>query len=169
MKESDLPRHVICYDDFDLPFVREIDANEEGTAGESSVTDHPDALRDKIPSEYKAQLKAMRDKVPAECIFLGSINFEIPHSPGLTWDIDDYYYLMRWSESDYDWALFRITWEDNWGRYEWNAAARIKGEKDHKEAARLMFIGLMDNWGFDLDDKDFEEDYAPYREFLDRL
>jgi hypothetical protein len=168
MKDKPL-KEVINYDSFNLPFVREIDANEEGGGGECSLTDHPDALRDKIPSEYKGQLKAMQDQVPSEFIFLGSINFEIPHSPGLTWDIDDYYYLMRWPDLDYDWAIFRITWEDNWGRYEWSAGARIKGVQDSQQAARIMFKGLMENWGFDLDDEELAEDYAPYREFLNRL
>jgi hypothetical protein len=32
-----------------------------------------------------------------------------------------------------------------------------------------MFIGLMDNWGFDLDDEEIQEDYAPYREFLEGI
>jgi len=157
MKDSDLRKPVICYDDFDLPFVSEIDGNEE--SGDDNSEEY----------DKTGHLEAMRDQIPSECIYLGAINFEIPHSPGLTWDIDDYYYLMRWTDSDYDWAIFRITWEDNWGRYEWNAAARIKGEKDKKQAARLMFIGLMDNWGFDLDDEELQEDFAPYREFLEGI
>jgi len=159
----------ISYDSFKLPFVHEIEANEEEREEERTVNDDPDSLRDKIPSAYKDQLTSMQEQVPNDCIFLGSINFEIPHSPGLTWDVDDYYYLMRWSESDYDWALFRITWEDNWGRYEWNAAARIKGQKDPKKAARLMFKGLLDSWGFDLEDEDLADDYSPYLEFLKRI
>ena len=148
---------VINYDSFELPFVQEALAGKDNVGDASGEYDKAD------------HLKAMQKQIPAEYIFLGEIIFEIPHSPGLTWDIDDYYYLMRWTDSDYDWALFRITWEDNWGRYEWSADARINGERDSKKAARLMFKGLMDSCGIDLKDEELEEDYTPYREFLQAI
>jgi hypothetical protein len=29
----------------------------------------------------------LQDKVPAHCLFLGEINSELDHSPGLTWGV----------------------------------------------------------------------------------
>jgi hypothetical protein len=147
---------VINYDEFTLPFlpVENEEDSEDCEEVEYSKYDH---------------LEELQALIPADVIFLGELNNEIPHSPGLTWDIEDYYYLMKWKDADYDWALFRITWDDNWGRYEWSTGARIKGVQDSQQAARIMFKGLLENWGFDLHDEDLVDDYAPYREFLEGI
>ena len=104
----------------------------------------------------------MRNKVPARCIFLGEINSELDHSPGLEWDVEDYYYLTPWEGPEYDWALIRITWDDNWGNFGWSAEARIKGAADHKTAARKLFRALMKSWEHDLKKKE----YATYMDLL---
>jgi hypothetical protein len=133
----------INFESFDLPFAGE-DPEEEQPSGKSE------------------QLEALQDKVPARCIFLGEINSELNHSPGLEWDVEDYYYLMPWEGPEYDWALFRITWDDNWGNFGWNADARIKGVADPKTAGRKLFKALMKNWEYDLR----KREYAAYRDFL---
>ena len=57
------------------------------------------------------------------------------------------------------------SWDDNWGRYEWTSDVRIRGIADSGEAAREMFKGLMDRWGYDLSDNE----RASYKEFLDSI
>jgi hypothetical protein len=133
----------ITFESFDLPF-----------AAEDSEVEQPDGKFE--------QLEALQDKVPAQCIYLGEINSELDHSPGLTWGIEDYYYLMPWEGPEYDWGLFRITWDDNWCNFGWSADARIKGVTDSKEAGRKLFTALMERWKYDLRKKE----NAAYRDFL---
>jgi hypothetical protein len=61
--------------------------------------------------------------------------------------------------------MFRISWDDNWGRYEWSCDARISDVPDGKVAAREMFTAVMARWGIDLDDSE----NASYREFLEDI
>jgi hypothetical protein len=132
---------------------------------ELSFADTPDTEDDEACPGKDEQLEAMEQLVPKRARFLGNLTNEIAHSPGLTWVIDDHYYLLPWEKNGYTWALFRIAWDDNWGRYEFQAEARIRGVTDPMEAARQMFHGLTSKWGYDLEDPE----YAPYKEFLEKL
>ena len=134
---------TITFGSFDLPF-----------AVEDSEEDRPDRK-----SEL---LEFLQGKVPARCIFLGEINSELDHSPGMTWGIEDYYYLLPCDGTEYDWGLFRITWDDNWGTFGWSADARIKGVTNSKEAGRELFAALMERWEYDLRKKE----YSAYKDFL---
>jgi hypothetical protein len=145
--EQTLPK--INFDVFDLPFVSDTDPENE----------------EEIPEGRHEKFEFMKGQVPKNSIFLGELDAGIDGSPGMSWIIEDYYYLMPWEGDEYDWALFRISWDDNWGRFDWTTSARIKGTTDSREASRLMFKGLMDSWGYDLND----EDYAPYREFFEGI
>ncbi len=137
-----VPSGEITFGSFVLPFA--VDGSEE-----------------ELPEEKWEQLDALMDKLPAQCIFIGEINSELDHSPGLTWVTEDYYYLLPWDGPEYDWGLFRITWDDNWGKFGWSADARIKGITDPKEAARQLFGALMELWGRD--------ENAAYRDLLRRI
>lgn len=117
-----------------------------------------DGSGEELPEDKWEQLEFLQDKVPARCVFLGEINSELDHSPGLTWVTEDYYYLLPWDGPEYDWGLFRISWDDNWGKFGWSPDARIKGITDPKEAARQLFGALMDRWGRD--------ENADYSDFL---
>jgi hypothetical protein len=139
------------YDDFELPFLVDLEAQLD-----------EDANDDLSQSEV---LEQMQDQIPENVLFLGGLNNEVAHSPGLTWETQDYYYIMPWKGEEYDWAMFRISWDDNWGRYEWTSDVRIRGVANSDEAAREMFKGLMDRWGYDLSNGD----QASYKEFLDSI
>ena len=149
MNDSEPTKKItITYSNFVLPFVPEPNVDEEKQSD----------------SRYE-QLELMQEQLPGDCIFLGELNTGIDGPPGLSWVVEDYYYLMPWNTPDYNWALFRITWDDNWGRFEWNATARIKGVTDAKEAVRRMFKGLLKSWGYDLRRKE----YSVHREFLEQI
>jgi hypothetical protein len=142
---------LISYEDFELPFLVE---------QEEQLDD--DANDDLSQSEV---LEQMQGQIPEDVLFLGQLSNEIAHSPGLSWATQDYYYVTPWKGEEYDWAMFRISWDDNWGRYEWTSDVRIRGVSDYDEAARQMFKGLMDRWGHDLSD----DEHAPYKAFLDDI
>jgi hypothetical protein len=121
----------------------------EITLGSFDLPFAVEGSEDELPQQRCEQLEALEGKIPDQCIFLGQINSETDHSPGLTWVTEDYYYLLPWEGSEYDWGLFRITWDDNYGNFDWSADARIKGVFDPKEAARQLFAALMEQWGYE--------------------
>ncbi len=121
----------------------------EITLGSFDLPFAVEGSEDELPEPRYEQLEALEDKIPDQCIFLGQINSETDHSPGLTWVTEDYYYLLPWEGPEYDWGLFRITWDDNWENFGWSADARIKGVTDPKEAGRQLFAALIEQWGYE--------------------
>lgn len=108
-------------------------------------------------------LEQMTEAIPADAIGLGT--FEDVVENWTSWQSNDRYYVLPWKGEDFDWALFRISWDDNWGRYGWEACARVAGVADGRAAARVMLKALVESWGYDLDDVQ----YAAYRSFLDQI
>lgn len=60
---------------------------------------------------------------------------------------------------------FGMSWDDNWGRWNWCGDAKISGCEDLNEAARRILGALFENWGYDLKD----DENKPFREFLENL
>ena len=68
----------------------------------------------------------MVSRIPDNAIYLGSI--EGDHEHGTTsWIDSDEYYIMPLYNDVYSWAVFRISWDDNYGNWEWIPDGRIKG------------------------------------------
>jgi hypothetical protein len=105
------------------------------------------------------------DALPEEAIYLGSVEAVIEN--WTSWQVCDDYYIIPLPESDpYDWALFRITWDDNWNAWSWSADARLKGPvKDYRDAAERMIRRQLSEWEYDLRLRE----YQPYRELLQEL
>jgi hypothetical protein len=96
---------------------------------------------------------------------VGSIESDTSDAPSHSWVTEDYYYVMPWKHGRYDWALFRISWDDNWGRYGWTADVRVRGFKDALSAARYMCRKLFERWRIDLRARGS----AAYRQFLEEM
>lgn len=147
-KEKQLPNYLIMsavnisYESFTLPFF----------GGETDLADDDD--------ETAGDLASFEGKIPRSAIFLGQAEAEV--SNWTTWMIRDHFYLIPWETPEFDWALFRISWNDNWECYEWCGDARLKGLADPKEAARQMAKGLFANWGIDFR----RSENRPFRNFL---
>ena len=104
----------------------------------------------------------MQNDLPAEAIELGLINDEVDN--WCSWKIEDYYYLLPWKSKPFNWALIRISWDDNWGRYQRESCGRISGKSHYQEPTRILLRALFeDEYGFDLNDPD----RAGYREFVE--
>lgn len=144
---------IISYESFRLSFMN----------AEESDEDRDENEEEEYPEDSGRDIEEFESKLPPNAIFLGAINDEVENFT--SWEINDHYYIITLKEDDYDWALFRISWDDNWGRFDWQPDARIKGISDHKEAAKLMLNGLFANWGHDLS----EEEYAPYKQLLEEI
>jgi hypothetical protein len=100
----------------------------------------PDDDEDEESPSKEEVLEAMQERIPANAIFIGSLNEEICN--WTSWELDDHFYLLPWKADGFEWALFRISWDDNWGRYEWEPISRISGVTEAKNAVRAM----MDHW-----------------------
>lgn len=149
-------------DDARLPFMK----SPYGVADED---DHAEADEsDEEEMDHPAALERMQDAIPPDAIELGCLEYEIDHSPGLSWRIEDHFYLIPINPAAGAWSVVRITWDDNYGRYDWCKDATGKGFADAKHAARTMVKALFDRWHGDT-----EEEESPAAEarhaFLRRL
>ena len=145
-----MQKPVISFEDgVALPFMKDLYPQDDG---ESDI-DH-----DKMFEQMEAAL-------PQESIKLGVLSCDLDHSPGLTWRVEDHYYVLHVRDSTYEWVLVRIFWDDDAGRYDWSQEAVSAGFKDGKAAGRSMVAALFEHCAFDLQD----EDYADHRDFLKGL
>lgn len=127
-----MEKPIIDLGEFDLHFLTESDEGEEN-----------DEMSNQ---EFKEDIES---RIPEQTIFLGTFDSEVEN--WTSWSIKDDYYIHPLLNDQFDWALFRITWDDNWGRWELSFDARLKGFKDnHKEASRFIIKKLWTKWNIDL-------------------
>jgi len=138
---------IINFDDFELPF----------TSISSELVDNEEL------EDYEVK-ENMQDCIPENAILLGVNQYEIDN--WTCWSTQDEYYIIPLSGETYNWALFRISWDDNWETWNWCFDARLLGFQDnYKEAAKFMLTRLWERWQLDLDDPDYES----YVNFLNDL
>ena len=146
---------TISFKEYDLDFMA-IDPNEGAYDEETG---------DQLISDEEI-LERMETSIPGDAVFLGSLRNEIDHSPGLTWVLKDDFYIMPWhADSQFDWAVFRISWDDNYGRWEWQTDVRIKGTRNKRTAAKSAIGALFDSWGYDLN----ADENEVYSDFLKEM
>ena len=142
----------------DLPFMR---------TQEQDFGDEAEDVADQSPDEPTSDevLKQMQAVIPTDASSLGTLEYHLDHSPGLSWKIEDHFYLVPLRGAKYEWALIRITWDDNFGRYQWAEDAVGSGFGDARAAARAMVSAVFKSW-------DAEDDGAAsdaQQEFLKAL
>ncbi len=160
--------HIDLEDDTRLPFMtspyrhlaeHDGDEGDEGVAADGS---------DDTEVDHKAALKRMQAAIPPDATELGCLEYELDHSPGLSWRIEDHFYLVPAEQPNGGWFIIRISWDDNYGRYAWCKDASGSGFASASEAAASMVKALFDSWSFsDEDEPDPGADAR--REFLARL
>ena len=144
---------AVDFETFVLEFMQEAPEGDEGSGdGEDIEGLSPNEMLDR-----------MKEAIPASVREIGQFDDEVEN--WTSWKIEDHFYVMPWEGSDFDWALFGISWDDNWGRYEWRGLARVAGYGRAGEAARVMLEALFRNWGMDPDNPE----YAVVREFLEGI
>ena len=141
----------IYFDEFELPFLSKLIELEENH--ESLEIDSELGEDEEIDSyEVKERMESM---IPKDAIFIGSIDSELEN--WTTWSIKDDYFIIALDNNMYDWALFRISWDDNWETWNWSFDARLKGFKENqKEATKYMLLHLWERWQLDLNKKENE-------------
>lgn len=63
---------------------------------------------------------------------------DIDHSPGLSWHIDFSLHVVRIPALPHAFALLKLDWDDNWGRWEWSCEVAIEGAISHDEATSTL-------------------------------
>ena len=101
------------------------------------------------------------DSLPDEKIHLGTLEYEVDNWGN--YEYADEYFIMPLLEEDYNWAFFRLYWDDNWCKWEICPEARCKTlSEDYRLVARTILPVVWNSRGIDLDD----EEYLEYKEFL---
>ncbi|MBL0234079.1 MAG: hypothetical protein IPQ08_10465 [Chitinophagaceae bacterium] len=119
-------------------------------------------LCDEIDSGH--ELWDLEEMLPKEAVYLGSIDSELAN--WTHWTIKEEYYIIPLANEDFDWALFRILWDDNNGKWDWSADARLKGQFKNPEPAAIEILKhLWPKW--DIDFQKNEE--SPYFKLLNGL
>ena len=121
------------------------------------------AVEDKQKTVDATDIESFVRLIPDSAIFVGLIDDEV--SNWTSWKVEDHYYILPLEDSKFDWAMFRISWDDNHECFDWSDDARIKGVSDPTEAARRMARGLFARWEKDLR----KSENAAYREFLELI
>jgi hypothetical protein len=137
----------INFDEFELPFATKSTEEEENEKTSVSNSEMED---DEELDVYEAK-ENMESRIPKEAIFIGGIDSEVEN--WTTWSIQDEYYIIPVKDNEFNWALFRISWDDNWGIWNWSFDARLSGHRNNpKEAAKYMLLRLWESWELDLND-----------------
>ena len=117
------------------------------------------------PSHDEVLDKKMEEALPEEASLVGYLDTDI-ESFCMSWAEKEHFYIMPWkADSQFDWTVFRIFWDDNWGKWEWAPRARVSGIKEKSEAAKYAVAQLFDHWSYDVT----REDYQIYADFLKEL
>ena len=138
---------IISFEEFQLPF----SSKSTGVVGnEDTSKSHSEMEVDEELGASKIK-ENMESSIPQEAIFIGGIDSEVEN--WTTWSIQDEYYIIPLNDVRYDWALFRLSWDDNWDTWNWSFDARLRGYRSNfKEAAKYILLILWKRWGLDLND-----------------
>lgn len=153
-----MAKRIISFvDGAELPFLvdpyPEIPDDFDGDAGDPPEPDHA------------AMLAKMRRAIPRDAVYLGVIGENLNGQPGSCWRVEDHFYLVPVRDRKFEWALVRITWDDDESRYNWADDAFGAGLGDAQAAGVALVKAAFKHWQVDLSDPEFEAQ----REFLQRI
>lgn len=128
---------LINFEKYILPF------DNVNTDLSDDVLDDFDDDLDIEESKYQ-----MENVIPKDAIHLGAIETEV--EGGISFDIYDEYYLISISEGNFNWAIFRLSWDDNWEKWIWCFDARIESNiQDISFLSKMVLEKLWDHWAID--------------------
>ena len=123
-----MKNYIIDSSEFQLPFL-----SESGYIIENNIKD----------------LETMLDDIPKESKIIGRTKYELNN--WTSWQTDDVYIILPLNENEWNYALFRITWDDNWNCWAWTSDCRIKGDfNNFKKPAIIMLRECFKKWGLDI-------------------
>jgi hypothetical protein len=99
----------------------------------------------------------------AECVL--HVNDEISDRPGYSWDTESYWYVAETTSFDDEfnsWALFTISWDDNWGYWKRNVEGGVTGSLTKDEAVKLLMKKYYQDCNFEPDDDFWSSLFKPF-------
>lgn len=121
---------------------------------ELSFADISSDLIDESENEFDDDLDIeeskyqMENVIPKDAIHLGSIETDVEGV--ISFDIYDDYYIIPISDINFNYALFRLSWDDNWEKWKWCFDARINTDiQDVNVLSTLVLEKLWDHWALD--------------------
>ena len=154
--------HEFNTESFELSFFNEspfIDSAElESTKGYDDVEEEDEDAENDVDSSEERE--RMEKRIPTEAIYLGTLQNEVEN--WTTWENNDEYYLIKLQDSDFDWALFRLSWDDNWREWNFTGDAKLKSyDLASSIAARFLLEHVWSKWGID-----YQRKGSPYQKML---
>ena len=154
-------KEILNFDSFELPFFNEAKDQQSPRSNIKILSSNLSNISKDIYDEDIEDVEDndivkenMESKIPKSATYLGTIATEQVCGPN-TWIIRDEYYIYPLQNDEYNWAVFRISWDDNWGQWDWMPDGRLKGPvTNYKEAARLILGKLWKVWQLDLNDSE---------------
>ena len=156
-----MDKEILNFESFELPFFNEAKGQQSPRSNlEIMLTNLSNKSKD-ISAEDIEEVEDndivkenLDSKIPKSAIYLGTIATEIENVT-TTWITRDEYYIYPLQNDEYNWAVFRISWDDNFGRWDWSPDGRLKGPAtNYKEAARLILVEVWKQWQLDLNDSE---------------
>jgi hypothetical protein len=102
---------------------------------------------------------------PESSVLVLSVEDEVAHSPGLTWDVECFWYVVETSTASdafSSWALFTIDWDDNWGRWRRTVECGITGQYTKEQAASLLMERYFIDRNFDPENEFWSSLFQPF-------
>jgi hypothetical protein len=125
-----MPKPYIDFSDFHLKLRRS-----------SSVDSEEGRL-----SKYE-KLENIQNALPKGSYEVGSVEEEVDNFT--SWQTEMIFYVKGIRSEGFRYALFAISWDDNYGEYQIETLARIRGVGDRRKAARLMVEAWVKKQGID--------------------
>jgi len=106
-------------------------------------------LDDSEGEESDTDFESLLEMLPNDAITLGRTTSEVVN--WTSWKMEDLFFLLPLQGEEWNLALFRLSWDDNWGKWQWVADCRIKGEfSGYKMPALIMLKALFNHFQIDL-------------------
>ena len=107
---------------------------------------------------------------PGSCLVL-RVDHEINDRPGFSWDVEAHFYVVETTsraKGQRAWALFEISWDDNYGIWQRSALHGVSGILNQDQAADLLLNEYWKGLNFEEDDP-WAEVLRPFRERAERI
>lgn len=133
---KDMDKAILSSEKFDIPYLPETVDN----LGSNSQID-ADELFD-----------IMMSKLPKDAFHVGTTAYEVDN--WTTWTILDHYFVVPLKDEQYDRALIRLAWDDNWMTWFWSFDVRMGNfTGSNEEAAYIMIKELWEKkWRLELEE-----------------
>ena len=128
---------IMNFEAFKLPF-----DNCQNAKMDDSASEYEDWL------DMEFAKNEMESILPENALHLGSIETEIGEVQSTM--VYDEYYLLSISDGNFNWAIFRLSWDDNREKWRWCFDARIESDiEDYQTLSKLVLTKLWDHWEVD--------------------